>query len=170
MEHRLRKMKKVQISPFGKYGFFEEIDKNRDISDCWHYNNSKFEKILVYFELPQRENFNLHFDCGYFDPQEIITYFDLVESKNVPDETFNVIHIQPEFFVFLLPYPSLYVHFPNDRFKTFMSDNPSPFFNKTVHKKITVGYLGNGVFKNNRFNNECIEYDLKVSIRRGTYC
>jgi hypothetical protein len=161
-------MKKVQISPFGKYGFFEEIDINRGISDCWYYDRSKFENVLVYFELPQKKDFKLRFDCGYFDPQDIITYFDLVKSKKVTNETYNVIHIQPEFFVLLLPYPSLYVNLPKDRFKTFMSDNPSPFFKKTVYKKNTVNYLGNGVFKNNRFNNELIESDLKYKISIGT--
>jgi hypothetical protein len=148
-------MRKVQISPFRKYGFFEEIDLNRSISDCWHYDKSKFENILVYFELPQRKDFKLRFDCGYFDPQDIITYFDLLKSKKVPDETYNVIHIQPKFFVLLLPYPSLYVNIPEFPFKKFMSDNPSPFFNKTVYKKHTVDNFDIGVFKNNRFNNEC---------------
>lgn len=133
------------------HGFFEAIHLDSNISK--RNLERSLKNILIYFELPLNDEIKFNFDCGYFNPVNATTFFNSKSKKKDYSIDFKIIKMRPSFFVFLLPYPTLYKTYKeHPKFTDYVcASNPKFFFNK----------------RRNRFSYNVVETDLKARVSIG---
>lgn len=142
------------------YGFFTGIDDNNISRHLPPKSNEIVDNNIIYFECAANCESKIDFDCGFFCPKTTTTDFKFKSVKSENYEGFKIVTMKPDFFVFLLPYPTLERHY-NDEYhrSSTKTISPHPYQDKRLH------------FRKDGYVERTVEFDLsnKISIKLIEY-